>query len=47
MKQSAIGARAGCVGFPCENTHGYEMAHLESIINCGRLLAAYMQDPVL
>ncbi|MGC9317256.1 MAG: M42 family metallopeptidase [Armatimonadota bacterium] len=40
-------ARAGCVGFPCENTHGYEMAHLGSIINCGRLLAAYMRDPAL
>ncbi|MGD9496763.1 MAG: M20/M25/M40 family metallo-hydrolase [Armatimonadota bacterium] len=41
----AIG-KAACIGYPTENTHGYEMAHLGAIENCGRLLAAYLADPV-
>jgi len=41
----AIG-RAACLGFPTENTHGYEMAQFEAIANCGRVLAAYLADPV-
>jgi len=45
--QTGAIARAGGVGFPTENTHGYEMAQFEAIINCGRLLAAYLADPVL
>lgn len=33
--------RAACLGFPCDNTHGYEIAHLGAIDNCRRLLLAY------
>jgi len=44
--QTGAIARAGCIGVPTENTHGYEMAQFEAIINCGRLLAAYLADPV-
>lgn len=44
--QSGLVAKAACVCFPTENTHGYEMAHFESIINTGRLLAAYASDPI-
>ena len=40
-------ARAACVCFPTENTHGYEMAHFESIINTGRMLGAYAANPKL
>lgn len=32
-------ARAGCVGFATENTHGCEIGHLGGIENCARLLA--------
>ncbi len=42
--QNGLIARAGCVCFPTENTHGYEMAHFGSIINTGQLLAAYAVD---
>jgi len=46
LKTGAIG-RAAAIGFPTENTHGYEMAHLGAIENCGRLLAAFVSDPGL
>jgi putative aminopeptidase FrvX len=34
--------QAACLGFPTENTHGYEIAHLGAIANCIRLLHAYL-----
>lgn len=33
--------RAGCIGFPTENTHGFEIGHPEGMINCARLLAEF------
>jgi len=36
-------ARAACLGFPTENTHGYEIAHLGAIANCIRLLQGFCQ----
>ncbi len=44
LKAGAIG-RSAAIGFPTENTHGYEMAHFGAIENCGRLLAAYACAP--
>ena len=35
--------RSACVGFPTENTHGYEVAHLGGMLNCGRLLEALVR----
>ncbi|MEW6356167.1 MAG: M20/M25/M40 family metallo-hydrolase [Planctomycetota bacterium] len=34
--------RAGCIGFPVQNSHGYEMAHVDGMINSARLLAEYL-----
>lgn len=34
-------ARAACLSFPTQNTHGYEIAHLGAIANCIHLLNAY------
>ena len=34
-------ARAACLTFPTQNTHGYEIAHLGAIDNCARILKAY------
>jgi putative aminopeptidase FrvX len=34
-------ARAACLGFPTENTHGYEIAHLQAIANCVEILKTY------
>lgn len=39
-------ARAACLGFPTQNTHGYEIAHLGAIANCIRILQAYCQGPL-
>ncbi len=36
-------ARAACLGFPTQNTHGYEIAHLGAIINCAEILKAYLE----
>lgn len=33
-------ARASCLGFPTQNTHGYEIAHLGAIEHCVDLLEA-------
>jgi len=34
-------AQAACLGFPTDNTHGYEIAHLQAIRRCGELLEAF------
>jgi putative aminopeptidase FrvX len=36
-------AKAACLGFPTQNTHGYEIAHLGAIANCTSILKAYCQ----
>ncbi|WP_293336506.1 M20/M25/M40 family metallo-hydrolase [Microcoleus sp. CAWBG58] len=36
-------ARAACLAFPTQNTHGYEIAHLGAIGNCARILEAYCE----
>lgn len=35
--------RAACLGFPTDNTHGYEIAHLRAILQCRELLKAYCE----
>ncbi len=37
-------ARAACLGFPTQNTHGYEIAHLGAIENCIAILCAYCAE---
>ncbi len=34
---------AACLGFPTQNTHGYEIAHLGAIANCISVLHSYCQ----
>ncbi|MGK7944488.1 MAG: M42 family metallopeptidase [Microcystaceae cyanobacterium] len=36
-------ARGACLSFPTQNTHGYEIAHLDAIANCFNILLAYLQ----
>jgi len=38
-------ARAACLSFPTQNTHGYEIAHLGAIVHCAQVLASYAQNP--
>ncbi|MGB7128296.1 MAG: M20/M25/M40 family metallo-hydrolase [Candidatus Rhabdochlamydia sp.] len=37
-------AKAGLLCFPVENTHGYEIAHKDSLNQCADLLEAYLCD---
>ena len=37
-------ARAACLAFPTQNTHGFEIAHLGAIDNCARILKAYCEQ---
>ncbi len=34
--------RAGCIGFPTQNSHGYEIGHLGAMENCAKLLAEFV-----
>jgi putative aminopeptidase FrvX len=43
MRQGHL-ARGACLGFPTQNTHGFEIANLESISNCISILEAYCQS---
>lgn len=45
LKAGLVG-RGACIGFPTENTHGYEMSNMESIGNCARVLARYVANPI-
>jgi len=45
LKAGLVG-RGACIGFPTENTHGYEMANLEAIGNCARVLERYVAEPI-
>ena len=35
-------ARAGCIGFPTQNSHGFEMSNIKGMLNVARLLAEYL-----
>jgi len=37
-------ARGACLGFPTQNTHGFEIAHLGAIANCIKILSMYCQE---
>ncbi|MGH8559874.1 MAG: M42 family metallopeptidase [Methylococcales bacterium] len=43
MKSGHV-AKAACLAFPTDNTHGYEIAHLDAIVRCFRILERYCQD---
>jgi putative aminopeptidase FrvX len=38
--------KAACLGFPTQNTHGYEIAHLGAISNCALILKAFCERPL-
>jgi len=45
LKAGLVG-RGAAIGFPTENTHGYEMANMEAIGSCARVLARYVAEPL-
>ena len=38
-------ARAACLAFPTQNTHGFEIAHLGAISACAELLQVFCETP--
>ncbi|MDA0336449.1 MAG: M42 family peptidase [bacterium] len=44
-KAAASAARAVLIGYPGDNTHGFEISHVDGIVNCARLLVAYLGNP--
>lgn len=40
-------ARAALIGYPGDNTHGYEICAWDGIVNTARLLLAYLRDPAI
>ncbi len=45
-RASGIVARAALIGYPGDNTHGYEICSREGIVNTTRLLLAYVLNPM-
>jgi len=41
LKAGLIG-RGACIGFPTQNTHGYEMAPLSAMAACVKVLHSYL-----
>ncbi|PIS01010.1 MAG: peptidase M42 [Chlamydiae bacterium CG10_big_fil_rev_8_21_14_0_10_35_9] len=46
-KSKGQSAKAALLCFPVENTHGYEIAHKDSLANCADLLSAYLLNPTV
>jgi putative aminopeptidase FrvX len=46
-KTSGSVGRAALIGYPGDNTHGYEICSWDGIVNTAQLLLAYLQDPGL
>lgn len=44
-KGAGSAARAVLIGYPGDNTHGFEICHVDGIVNGARLLLAYLYDP--
>ncbi|NBD16882.1 MAG: M42 family peptidase [Cyanobacteria bacterium] len=46
MKMGHV-SRAACLGFPTDNTHGYEIAHLSAIAHCTEILTYFANHAVI
>jgi putative aminopeptidase FrvX len=44
IKQFGLADRTVAFGFPRDNSHGYEIAHADSLVNVTRLLVAYLKQ---
>ncbi|MBM3497584.1 MAG: M42 family metallopeptidase [Armatimonadetes bacterium] len=40
--KNGLAGRSALIGFPTENTHGCEIAHLDGLLNCAELVASYV-----
>jgi putative aminopeptidase FrvX len=44
VKQAGLAGRTVCFGFARDNSHGFEIAHIDSLVNVARLLVAYLEQ---
>lgn len=44
IKEAGLAGRTVCFGFARDNSHGYEIAHVDSLVNVTRLLVTYLQQ---
>jgi putative aminopeptidase FrvX len=44
IKREGLAGRTVCFGFARDNSHGYEIAHQDSLVNVSNLLAAYLKE---
>jgi putative aminopeptidase FrvX len=44
VKRAGLAARTMAMGFARDNSHGYEIAHVDSMTNVTRLLGAYLEQ---
>jgi putative aminopeptidase FrvX len=45
-KGAGTTARAGLIGYPGDNTHGFEICSIPGMVNAARLLVALLRDPL-
>ena len=43
IKEAGLADRTVCFGFARDNSHGYEIAHVDAIVNVTRLLVTYLE----
>jgi len=43
IKEAGLAGRTVCFGYARDNSHGFEISHIDSIVNVTRLLEAYLQ----
>jgi putative aminopeptidase FrvX len=44
IREQGLAGRTVCFGFARDNSHGFEIAHVDSMANVARLLVAYLQQ---
>jgi putative aminopeptidase FrvX len=44
IKAEGLAGRTACFGFARDNSHGFEITHIDSIVNVTRLLIAYLRQ---
>lgn len=42
--KAGLSGRSACIGFPTENTHGYEITRLDALENCVKVLFEYFTE---
>jgi putative aminopeptidase FrvX len=44
LREEGLAGRTVCFGFARDNSHGFEIAHIDSLVNVTRLLVAYLKE---